>query len=219
MRIHNGAVANVSDLPSFWRAQIRGPGESSAAQHAVLALAAGELRADPRCAWSAFEVAWPAIERFVRARLLFAGLQQGLLEDCGQNVFLRVWYFRTAYRGTDEAAFWSWIGRICDNERYRIVGREQRRVAAESPALDSEPSTTDDPGVQLHGREALFALHECLLSLPADQRRIIELVCLAPAMSERAAAAAVGCSAANVHRVKSLALTALRDCLTRKGVT
>jgi RNA polymerase sigma factor (sigma-70 family) len=192
-------------------------------QSAARALAEGTLRGVESEAWQHFVVAWPLIERFIRARLVAKRLSHRLLEDCGQNVFTRVWVFRKTYRGASEAEFWAWLRSICDNERRRTQSRERRTptpgergagTAGGPPAL-ADPAEL--PPAQVASREAFAVLRECLERLDAKHRKVIELVYFRPQLSERAAAEVLGWSASNVHKVKTEALRRLLRCLRRKG--
>lgn len=190
-------------------------------QEAVLALAAGALRAEHAHAWSTFDRAWPAVERFVRARLTRASLSVALLQDCGQNVFARVWAFRLNYRGASEGEFWKWIRQICDNERRRIQERSARAAAHEVAPDPSEVSLTspitDGSPNEAMLREAVVALRECVGRLPPDGAGVIRLLYGSPALSERAAAEVLGVSASTVHKLKVDALERLSRCMESRG--
>jgi RNA polymerase sigma factor (sigma-70 family) len=194
---------------------------STAAHDALARLAAGGLRAGPDEAWLWLEAAWRPVERFVRARLLSRHLSAGQLEDCGQNVFVRVWQFRSSYRGTTEAEFWRWLTQICDNERRRLGQREGRRAMASLPLEDEAP-----PGEQVgadaadaaNRREELAAVRLCLDELDDKRRRVLELVYFDPELPERAIAELLECSPANVHKLKVEGLRLIQACLGRKGI-
>ena len=44
----------------------------------IASLAAGILRGEEAAAWPLFQVVWPALERFVRVRLITGGLREKL---------------------------------------------------------------------------------------------------------------------------------------------
>ncbi len=194
---------------------------STTAVEALARLAAGGLRAEPSEAWALLEVAWLPLERFVRARLLSRHLSPRSLEDCGQNVFTRVWQFRSSYRGASEPEFWRWLTQICDNERRRIGECEARR--AMGPLPPDEETTPRDPADSdvvngMHRREEIAAVRMCLHELDEKRRRVLELVYFEPALPERAIAELLDCSPANVHKLKMEGLRLIQACLGRKGI-
>jgi RNA polymerase sigma factor (sigma-70 family) len=190
----------------------------------IESLARGELRAEQNAAWKLFEAAWPTLERFVRVRLMVAGLPENLVADCGQEVFTRVWKFRTSYQGTTEAEFWRWLQQICDNERRRCLGRRAGRMVGSLADGDSEEgrhreaTNPDRAAGTLALREELAALRDCLEELDSNRRQVIDLAYFDPALSERAIAAVLGCSPSNVHKLKMEGLRQLQACLARKGI-
>ncbi len=189
----------------------------------IAELAAGALRAAEEVAWPLFEAAWGRLERFIRLRLLAGAISRDLLEDCGQNVLARVWLFRTRYRGEGEPEFWGWLRRICDNERRRIQLQNRRRTVP----LPDETAAPRDPPLAVHDpaesnvslSEEMAGLRECLEKLDDAHRLVIEIIYLEPALTERAAAEVLGCSAAHVHVLKTRGLRLLEACLRRKGVS
>lgn len=190
----------------------------------IASLASGELRGEEGAAWGQFEAAWPALERFVRVRLITAGLSGRLLEDCGQEVFRRVWTYRTGYQGTTEAEFWRWLRQICDNERRRILGREAARAAAslgDGRPEDASRIPLTSPGDTVDTtmlNEELAGLRECLRDLESQRRQVIELAYFDPVLPERSIAELLGCSPSNVHKLKVEGLRLLQACLARRGI-
>ncbi len=197
--------------------------EQSSDPHSAAAnLALGQLRGSAAEAWRLMDGAWLVLERFVRLRLINARLPTRLVEDCGQEVFTRVWRFRASYRGSTEAEFWRWLGRICENEVRRISCREARHAgplaaadASAVPGLLTDPNQTADTAVL---GEELTALRECIRTLDDGRRRVIEMAYFEPILPERAIAELLNCSPSNVHKLKTEALRSLRTCLERKGV-
>jgi RNA polymerase sigma factor (sigma-70 family) len=190
----------------------------------IASLAAGTLRGSERSAWKLFEAAWPMLERFVHVRLITRGLPEKLLADCGQEVFTRVWRFRTSYQGATEAEFWRWLRQICDNERRRILRREAARETGSLSNLDPvetgcAPTRKQDDAISTTLlNEELVGLQECLHELESGRRRVIELAYFDPVLPERSIAELLGCSPSNVHRLKVEGLRLLQACLARKGI-
>lgn len=190
----------------------------------IVELATGRLRGEDSEAWELLGSAWATLERFVRVRLTGAGMPKQFLEDCGQNVFTRVWQFRKTYRGQTEGEFWRWVRQICDNERRRIMSREAKRTSqplvpedwAESgPGALTSP---DDTAQTVLLDEEISALRDCLRHLDRTHRHVIRLAYFAPALTERAIAELLDCSPANVHKLKAAGLKLLQACLSRKGI-
>ena len=67
-------------------------------------------------------------------------------------------------------------------------------------------------------RESREKVRDCIERLPATHRKVVELIFLRKELSERAVAAAFGCSPSYVHKVKSQALERLRRCMKSKGM-
>lgn len=196
----------------------------AAPDNPVQSLAAGALRAADDEAWTLIRVAWPTLERFVRVRLIYGGLQAEYWEDCGQEVFTRVWRFRKSYHGTSEPEFWRWMRQICDNERRRLLRREAPR---RTEALPAAPDGDCDDRIQTEASEMvnaaalseeLLALRDCLRDLDTRWRSVIELIYFEPGLSERAIAEIFDCSPSNVHRLKIEGLRHQAACLGRKGI-
>lgn len=190
----------------------------------IASLAAGLLRGEELEAWALFEAAWPILERFVRVRLVTGGLHKNLLADCGQEVFTRVWRFRTSYHGTTEGEFWSWLSRICDNERRRILGLKAGRATislaedcSEDPSRSSMTMLDEAVDAAVLNEE-LAGLRECLRGLDGRHRRVIELAYFDPILPERPIAELLDCSPSNVHKLKVESLRLLEACLARKGI-
>ena len=193
------------------------------AHNAAHELAEGALRGPAEAAWRTVERAWGPLERFVRARLLARGLPLGALSDCGQHIFTRVWTHRRQYRGGTEGEFWSWMRRICDNERLRWLEREARRRERFESLVEPDQQTAPagraaDPPLALLNEERTAALQDCLLRLNERQREVLELTYFDPELPERAIAELLDCSRAYVHKLKAAGLRNLRACLERKGV-
>lgn len=199
-------------------------GASDPPRTAVESLACGALRGPRDEAWRLFRVAWPLMERFVKARLVREKIAWNLLEDCGQNVFTRVWRYRCGYRGETEGQLWKWIRTIADNERKRMQGREAARPAHVSLLGDGEdiarnPAAADDDSLRKTiDAEQAAALRDCLSQLDEKHRSVIELAYFPPALSERAAAEVLGWSASNIHKIKTDAQRKLLRCLRSKGI-
>lgn len=190
----------------------------------IALLATGELRVEESHAWKLFEASWGVLERFVRVRLITCGLREKLLDDCGQEVFTRVWRFRTSYRGTTEAEFWCWLRQICDNERRRILSREAARATGPLPELEQEDAgrarmaSSENAFNTSVLNENLAGLRACLQHLETRHRQVIELAYFDPMLPERSIAELLGCSASNVHKLKVEGLRFLQACLVRKGL-
>lgn len=191
---------------------------------AIERLAQGSLRDAHDGAWRLFETAWPVLERFVRVRLESRGLTGAMVQDCGQNVFTRIWAFRHGYRGESEGQFWSWVASICDNERCRVLGRSiaqnQRwgEFLSQRPDISPPKGAENAPLAESIQNEAVPALAECLKSLDQRSRQVIELLYFRPILPERAAAELLALSPATVHKIKVQALERLRGCLNKKGI-
>lgn len=192
-------------------------------QEAVLTLAAGRLRVEPRQSWDLFQLAWPLLERYVALRLMSGGLAGDQLGDCAQNAFVRIWAHRRSYRGRSEGEFWKWITRICDNERFRFMRRAARHDvpnATRAPLeLTPDPAATAAPiGHAIERDDTSVALRDCLRTLPPLELRIVQIIYFEPSLSERAAAQLLDLSPATVHKFKVQALTALAECLRARGI-
>lgn len=188
------------------------------ADAAVERLAHGGLRGDADTAWRLMQSAWTLLERFVLGRLSITRAPPLWRSDCGQNVFVRIWMFRHGYRGASEAEFWTWIRRICDNERRRIQSRQRmERLAFPSWSADgpssSPPLSSADPLEDAAMGEALRRLKDCLILLPDRHQRIIAWTYFPPELSERAIAVLLGVSPSRVHKLKTDALGQLRECM------
>lgn len=197
-------------------------GPSQRPPNPIADLAAGALGGPDCVAWPAFERAWMSLERFVAIRLRRSGWPPDQIEDCGQNVFSRVWQYRRTFRGETEGQFWSWVLTICDNEVRRMAerGRGRPSMFPSSPELSSEGSEGREPNPDATAalEEELRRLRTCLSRLDEKQRMVIELTYFEPALTERAAAALLAISPSYVHKIKAKSLALLEDCLRQKGV-
>lgn len=200
---------------------------------AVLRLARGEIAGSPRGAWRLMDHAWPSMTRFVQQRLMYRGAPRDSLQDCGQNVFRRVWKYRKGYRGTTEAEWWGWIRMITDNELRRHLVSEGRhpitqtdlqsrsRAAEDESDLEPEPTEIDgsNPTVDtVIGHESADEIRDCIGRLSGTHRKIVELIYLRGELSERAVAELLDCSPSYVHKLKAQAIERLRRCMEGKGV-
>lgn len=202
---------------------------------AVKLLAEGGLRDRPARAWSLVDSAWSALQRFVLHRLLHKDLPRYLIEDCGQTVLERVWKYRQTYRGRTEGELWSWVRRICDNERKRLCGKERKQPISETALLDrsnrsgegsleqeqqaAAASATHRAATRTaEEKEVRSALKQCLSELKGKHGVVISLLYAGAALTERGVAEILTCSPSFVHKLKKQALELLRKCLEKKGV-
>jgi RNA polymerase sigma factor (sigma-70 family) len=189
----------------------------STAEAAFEELARGGLGGAQDRAWDLVQRAWPEIvgrlEVFLRARRVPADLA----EDCGQAVLVRVWRFRSSYRGASPPELAAWMYRITENETARAL-RAAAPAAEDESALDVQPDARPDPVELSEGRDDLRALAECLAGLDARQREVIELLYADDPRSEREAVDVLGLSKSYVHVLRRKALDHLARCLEGKGV-
>ena len=198
---------------------------------AILRLARGEIAGPPRGAWQLMDHAWPSLTRFVQQRLVYRGAPERSVQDCGQNVFRRVWKYRKGYRGATEAEWWAWVRRITDNELRRYMSSEGRHPLTQTD-LEARAGVAEDeslePGSNVDrseptvdaviDHESADEIRDCLGRLPKLHRKIVELIYLRGELSERAVAGLLDCSPSYVHKVKSQAIEKLRRCMESKGV-
>lgn len=189
---------------------------------AFAALASGALAGPESEAWHLVREAWPEIHGRVRACLAAAGLPLDWREDCGQAVLVRVWRFRSGYRGRSAGELAAWMNRIARNESARALQRAGRIEAHVEPEQAMDLTTVPDPraspGRRAEQRDDLRALEECLAALESRQRQVVELLYADTPLSEREAVEVLGVSKSHVHTLRKQALSALARCLEGKGV-
>lgn len=190
-------------------------------------LAGGGLSGGERHAWELLERAWPEvlgrIEVFLRSRRLAADL----MEDCGQAVLVRVWRFRTGYRGSSTAELSAWMHRIASNEAARAQRTTSRELALSSASavavapdpLEELPDTRPTPQDLVQSGDELTALEQCLEGLDERMRGVVELLFASEPISEREAAEVLGVSKSYVNVLRQKALAALARCLGKKGIS
>jgi RNA polymerase sigma factor (sigma-70 family) len=199
-----------------------GPGSSDAFEE----LAAGGLAAPEARAWALFDRAWPAVLGRVQVFLRSRGVPTFLREDCGQSALVRVWRFRTSYRGSTAPELAAWMYRITQNEAARAIEQWRREVSWRRPeppgaadeSLGELAQTGELPGDDAESRDALRALDQCLGGLDERQREVIELLYSGNPLSEREACGILGVSKSYVNTLRQKALAQLARCLEGKGV-
>lgn len=149
----------------------------------------------------------PYIRRQLARRNLRHGAPFGAhdLEDLAQEVFVRVWSRRAAFRG--DATLEAWIGRFC--QLAFVDDLRRRRVRATTSLDDHEPATEDRQGV-----EEQLDLRLRRLVLPAFEARVLALR-LHAAATFADAAARLGCSPSAVKAAYRRAVTRLCYQLAR----
>ncbi len=199
---------------------------------AIVRLAHGEIGGTPTDAWRLIDRAWPSLTRFVQQRLRAKGAPRESVSDCAQNVFRRVWKYRRSYRGATESEWWGWLRMITDNEMRRILVAEGRQPTPQSdferPGEDEasdgfgdappDASFVNPTLDSVLGDETALEIHDCLSRLPAQHRKVVELIYLRGELTERAVAEVIECSASYVHKLKSQAIERLRRCMEKKGI-
>ena len=190
------------------------------ANSSLQALAEGGLRQPGNDFWPAFQGAWPLLERFTKYRVKSAQIPQNLSKDCVQEFFRRVCRYRMSYRGRSEGELWAWLGRVFDNARRDMVRRELGRPVRQVPFDSSilENSHSQERFDPFGGGDNFAALEICLKRLGQEDRIVIQLRYFEPRMSQRAAAATLGCSAGWVCKIEKKVLRELLECMRAKGI-
>jgi RNA polymerase sigma-70 factor (ECF subfamily) len=95
-------------------------------------------------------------------------------EDVAQEVFLKVHYSLTSFRG--EAEFSSWIYRITFNQAVNLKARVRYRMPhVDESALSRAVTSESGPHVQMETAQRDQALSECIQTLPGIYQSALRL--------------------------------------------
>lgn len=139
-------------------------------------------------------------------------------EDTVQETFVRAYTHLSGYDPTFR--FYTWIFRIARNlclnqlRRRRLWGFLSLSRGSEAPEIEA----SDDPAVEVEGRQLAEALTACLQTLPSDQRECFELR-HAEEFSYAEISRTLGIPAGTVMSRLSRAREKMRACLQAKGIT
>lgn len=97
-----------------------------------------------------------------------------LAEEILQEVYLRIWQKASDFNA-DRASPITWLATIARNRALDEGRRRQMSSIEEMPELLEFPSS-DDIALDYLAQDELRRLHEALRRLPAEQRRVLELV-------------------------------------------
>ena len=97
--------------------------------------------------------------------------QPELVEEVCQDVFLIVWQQAPYFRGKSQVS--TWLLGIARRQALKILAAHQRPDPPLESITLSAPST---PEASLSTRERLHTLRRALVTLPASQRHLIEMV-------------------------------------------
>jgi RNA polymerase sigma-70 factor (ECF subfamily) len=97
------------------------------------------------------------------------------LEDLLQEVLLKVWLHLSTFRS--ESSFRTWMTRVAINEALQANRREQCRPprSQELRDLDTFTSAVESPYRSLARREAIQAVRNAVMKLPAKYRQVLIL--------------------------------------------
>jgi len=97
------------------------------------------------------------------------------LEDLLQEVLLKVWLHLSTFRS--ESSFRTWMTRVAINEALQAHRREQYRppCSQELRDLDTFASPDESPYRSLARREAIQAVRNAVMKLPAKYRQVLNL--------------------------------------------
>jgi RNA polymerase sigma factor (sigma-70 family) len=144
----------------------------------------------------------PYVRLFISARnsRFSVPLSQSELDDVAQEVFLRVWHSRSAFK--HQAALRTWVGRFC----LLVLNEELRRRRARATFDVDEQELPSSPFPCVEGlidlRQANFLLSEC------EARAVV--LRLNEGLTFADAASRMGCSQATVKLAYRRALERLR---------
>ena len=113
---------------------------------------------------SVFEAAFPEVVRLVRGYLAWYGAGEDVLEECSQEVVVRVHVSRESRKGGNVASFKWWLRMICRN----LMVDRARRAAIRKANRPERSQQTSDP-------EVLEALEHCMRGLQEPDGTILRI--------------------------------------------
>jgi RNA polymerase sigma factor (sigma-70 family) len=149
----------------------------------------------------------PRIRRLVFRQGAFSAAEDA--EDVVQDILLSLHAVRRTY--DPRRPFMPWLLAIARN-RLADAARRYRRTGAREVLVDNPDVTFADPAANRREDDDLEALNQALRSLPAGQRRAIELLKL-EGFSLREAAGMTGMSIGALKVATHRAIAALRKAL------
>ena len=94
-------------------------------------------------------------------------------DDALQNTFINVWKSIGNFRS--ESSLYTWLYTIATNEALTLINKRKRNASVSIDELESYFASSREGSTWFDGDEALFKLHNAILTLPEKQRIVFNL--------------------------------------------
>ena len=148
----------------------------------------------------------------VKAFLMRSGADEGLAEECAQEVMVALWHKAHLFDPSRASAA-TWIFTIARNRRIDAIRKQRRPEPEDLPwGPDHEPDQADALALQQESEQ----LGEAIASLPEKQRELIEKAYFGD-LSHREIADETGLPLGTIKSRIRLALDRLRHTMTKQS--